>query len=161
MASPARIKAAIERGRGALYERIRWETERWALKHFPQYAPRQRGIVAGPHPGNRGCKICGRAHSAASHRSHGPGAFKQRGERVSPRMQGDLRVPAEVPDWVRNPVEIYPPTRGVVISGMRKGPGHPCGARCRAVGHRFRHRFPEGVRIVGNRDGTVTLQKAV
>lgn len=166
IAPPGRLVDAIEKRRGPLYQQIRWAAENWAIKHFPQYTPHQRGIVAGPHRGNRKCKACGVKHSATAHRSHGADAFKGRREPVAPWMRagGELRVPEELPDWVSNPrgraTEIYPASRGVQISGMRKGPGHPCDAKCRAIGHRFRHTFPENIRIFGNKDGSVVLKKA-
>lgn len=60
----------------------------------------------------------------------------------------------------RNPpaVQIYPGSSGVVLQGMKKGPGHPCDAKCKAAGHRYRHLFKQAVEIVGLANGTVLLR---
>lgn len=55
-------------------------------------------------------------------------------------------------------VRIYKPTRGVVIQGMQKPPGHPCDAKCKAVHHKYRHVFKEAVEVIGLPNGDVLLR---
>lgn len=146
IAAPGRMVAAIERKRGPIYERIKWEIERWAMKHFPQFGPARRGTVAGPHRGLRTCPTCGIAHSATAHRAHGPGAFLRRGSPVRDLDEsvGELRRPAAAaPDWVLD----NPRGRGRLIYGevlriyARRTNPHICSARCRAAGHVYKHTF--------------------
>lgn len=54
--------------------------------------------------------------------------------------------------------QIYQPTRGVVIAGMQKPPGHPCDAACRRAGHKYQHRFKKPVEIIGLANGDVLLR---
>jgi hypothetical protein len=55
-------------------------------------------------------------------------------------------------------VQIYQPTRGLLIEGMQKPPGHPCDRKCRAAQHKYRHLFREPVEIIGLPDGSVLLR---
>ena len=71
--------------------------------------------------------------------------------------QGKIRPPAANPPRGKS-VQIYQPTRGVVIQGMQKPPGHPCDARCAAAGHKYRHRFKTPVEIIGKPNGEVLLR---
>lgn len=78
---------------------------------------------------------------------------------IGSRLLGTSNV--EVDEMRRpNPgaVQIYHPTRGVVISGMQKGPGHPCDAACRAAGHKYKHTFKEPLEVIGLENGDVLLR---
>lgn len=189
LAAPGRIIDAIRKRRGRLFEDVKLAVEDWAAKRIPLEAPLSRGRKAGPHPSIRVCRICRTAHTGTSHRSHGAGAFRRRAapvaslgdlrpamtkqrraelldnlafeQRRQARRLGPSVQAEEMPDWVLDnpPVEIYPATRGVLLVGMKKGPGHPCDAECKRAGHRYRHRFPEAVRVIGRGDGSVLLQR--
>lgn len=103
------------------------------------------GTVIGSQPYLGQCPKCGRqflsTHDRVVRSSSGQILCEKCGAKANP--------PA---------VQIYKPTRGVVIQGMQKPPGHPCDARCAAANHKYRHVFKEPIEIIGLPDGNVLLR---
>lgn len=73
--------------------------------------------------------------------------------------QGQAALPAKcLKGNPPGPVQIYKPTKGIVISGMQKPAGHPCDTACARANHKYTHRFKEPVEIIGKADGNVLLR---
>lgn len=74
---PAVIAAAIERGEGKLYNRVRANVKREMYRQgFEEPKKRTRGkTVVEPHAGRIYCRHCAEFHSKGEHRFHGEGAF--------------------------------------------------------------------------------------
>ena len=76
--SPSTAAAAISKGRGKTFERIRSEFERQLIARGEarESIRREPKKTVRPHKAKTAkCKRCGQMHSKAAHRSHGKGAF--------------------------------------------------------------------------------------
>lgn len=103
--TPAQIRGAVKRRNGKNWQLLKWDVEDWVLRHYPQFAPHQRGVLVAPHgPMRKPCSTCKVPHSGTKHRSHGPGSMRKRGQHVGPMMEGVIRRAPELPDWVVNPM---------------------------------------------------------
>ena len=74
--SPGVIAQAIDKGSGALYERVRSVVERAMQREgFKAPRPRQEKKTIAPHEGRVYCRHCAVYHSKGQHQSHGAGSY--------------------------------------------------------------------------------------
>lgn len=120
------LKRAADRLQNAIFTGLLIGAAVLLVTNWPAPAPRYR-----TNPPKR------RRRRAARRRRNPPKQIRRRGAAM-----------------MKNPLtEIYPPTRGVIIAGMKKGPGHPCDAACRRAGHKYKHRFKAAVEFLGFPNG--------
>ena len=76
-ASPQAIAAAIERGHGVVYDRVRDSVARDLSRYYSEPKKRSRGrLTVAPHKALRPyCHHCRTQHAKGEHRFHGEGAF--------------------------------------------------------------------------------------
>jgi hypothetical protein len=95
--TPAAIAAAIRRGKGKIYERVRWAVAH-GFEKTGQFSrstrPAGRRSVK-PHPGRKYCRHCRTAHTKGQHIAHGRGSFHRThlfsfGAKHNPRERGGL-----------------------------------------------------------------------
>lgn len=215
--TPQRGAAAIRRGKGVVYQRIRHAAEHELERagYSRKMGPRKRGgrLAVPGHPRiTAKCSHCTGPHTTDQHRFHGEGAFHTThlfafnpmtsgttwtvranskraavdavlkeeamlGREVAGRPMvkeiqkgrlysvvvfrpevGKQKLKKNCPNPPRQGVQIYKPTRGVVIAGMQKPPGHPCDQACKRAGHKYQHKFKGAVEVIGLPDGSIIIR---
>ncbi len=145
--SPGAAAAAVERGKGTVYDRLAKATAQelsGAIKEPRRRSP-ERPTVAPHGSRTRKCKVCEVPHGKGAHRFHGEGAFHStHAFAFKDNPMGKRK---------RNTV-IYP--RVLQVHAQKVGPHRNCDAECKKCTHKYVHDFrKKNVRMIGLSPGDV------
>lgn len=142
--SPGAAAAAVERGKGTVYNRLQKAVRDELSDKVREPRRRREKPTVAPHPSITGkCKVCEVPHGKSAHRFHGEGAFHSTHAFAFKDNPGQQK-----------PMKVY--GRVLRIEAQKVGAHKGCDRECKKCSHKYVHDFRKNnIQMIGLSPGDV------